>query len=222
MSSIDTDQINKLGLGLKPDQKKKEELGQEDFLRLMSAQLQNQDPMKPMENGDFLSQIAQFGTVNGIEGLQKSFESLSGSLYSNQALQASALVGREVLVPGKVGLLTAAGKLSGMLELPASSNAVTLQIKDQAGQLVRRVDLGPQKAGSISFAWDGTNDKGEISPPGVYSIEASTDLNGKQLALETAQYAAVESVSVGKGKEGLTLNLAGLGSFDFTKIREIR
>lgn len=221
MTTIDTDQINKLGLALKPEQKKKE-LGQEDFLRLMSAQLQNQDPMKPMENGDFLSQIAQFGTVNGIEALQKSFESLSGSLYSNQALQASALVGREVLVPGNIGLLAATGNLGGVVELPASSNSVMLQIKDQAGQLVRRVDLGPQQAGSISFIWDGTNDKGEPGAPGLYSIEATTDVNGKQQALETAQYAAVESVSVGKGKEGLKLNLAGLGSLDFSKIQEIR
>lgn len=221
MSTIDTDQINKLGLGFQPEKKKKE-LGQEDFLRLMSAQLQNQDPMKPMENGDFLSQIAQFGTVNGIEGLQKSFESLSGSLYSNQALQASALVGREVLVPGKIGLLKATGNLAGVVELPASANAVTLQIKDQAGQLVRSVDLGAQKAGTISFAWDGTNDKGDMAVPGLYSIEATTSVNGKQQALVTAQYAGVESVSVGKGKEGLTLNLAGLGSMEFTKIQEIR
>ena len=87
------------GLGLEVPQTVREgDLGQEDFLHLMLTQLKNQDPFKPMESGEFLGQIAQFGTVQGLAGLQTSFDSLSSSLVSNQALQASTVVGRSALV----------------------------------------------------------------------------------------------------------------------------
>ncbi len=81
------------------------ELGLNTFLKLMVTQLNNQDPFKPMENGDFLSQIAQFGSVTGLEQLNKSFESLSTNITSGQALQAGSLVGREVLAPVDSGYL---------------------------------------------------------------------------------------------------------------------
>ena len=89
---------------------KDKSLGQDEFLELMMTQLQNQDPLNPAESGEFLSQIAQFGTVNGITELQQSFSTLASSLQSNQALQASTMVGRSVLVENNILQLGATGE----------------------------------------------------------------------------------------------------------------
>src|SRR5690625_1502858 len=86
-------------------QKAPGEIGQEDFLKLMVTQLQNQDPFSPMENGEFLAQIAQFTTATGIQELQQSFERFSSNIKTEQALQAASLVGRNVVVESDVGQL---------------------------------------------------------------------------------------------------------------------
>ena len=144
---------------------------QEAFLELMIAQFRNQDPFKPMENGDFLGQLAQFGTVSGIEDLQDSFASFADSLYSDQALQASGLIGREVLIPASGGILGATGGIRGAAELPTATASMMVQITDASGQLVRRMDLGVQEAGLNYFDWDGLNDLGQRVAPGAYQVE---------------------------------------------------
>ncbi|MGB5338813.1 MAG: flagellar hook capping FlgD N-terminal domain-containing protein, partial [Gammaproteobacteria bacterium] len=131
------------------------ELGQDDFLTLMTAQMKNQDPMKPLENGEFLGQLAQFGTVTGLEELKAEIQKLAGSLTSDQSLQAAGMLGREVLVPGATGVLTEEGEIRGAVELPNSVANLKISIYDQAGQLVRNMDLGVQPAGLADFSWDG-------------------------------------------------------------------
>ena len=125
-----------LGLAV-PDEVEKEELGQEEFLQLMLTQLENQDPFKPMESGEFLGQLAQFGTVTGLGELQQSFESLSGSLISDQALQAASLVGRSVTIESGEGVLQPDAALTGAVELPTGSSSVSVQVMDAAGQITR-------------------------------------------------------------------------------------
>ena len=122
-------------------------LGQSDFLNLMIAQLKNQDPTKPLNSNQMISQMAQFSQVTGLQQLQKSFATLSSSLSSNQALQASNLVGHKVLAPTGAGILSSGGDITGAVDLPSAASNVTVQIHDQSGQLVRTLDLGPQAAG---------------------------------------------------------------------------
>lgn len=134
-TAIESDIFSALGLGAAQAQptKANDQLLQEDFLKLMVAQLKNQDPMKPMESGEFLGDIAQFGTVSGIQDLQESFASLNSSVQSSQALQAAALVDRQVLVPMSRGQLESGGAISGAVELPASTSQLTLGVYDSAG-----------------------------------------------------------------------------------------
>lgn len=195
-------------------------LGQEQFLELMIAQLKNQDPLKPMENGEFLGQIAQFGTVSGIQDLQKSFGQLAGALQSNQALMASSLVGRSVLTPGNVGALTAGGALSGTVELNSSAANLAISIVDGNGQLVRRLELGTQAAGSVPFSWDGLTDAGSPAVPGRYQVRAEAVVNGQATAMATQIAARVDSVTLG-GAQGIVLNLAGLGAVAFNDVKQI-
>jgi flagellar basal-body rod modification protein FlgD len=196
------------------------QLGQQQFLSLMVAQLKNQDPMQPMQNGEFLGQMAQFGTVSGIQDLQKSFGSLATALQSNQALMASSLVGRTVLAPGNAGALAAGGALAGAVDLPASTADVVVNITDSSGQLVQRLDLGAQSAGTARFAWNGITAAGTPAMPGVYKVSAQA-LNGtQQYAPNTLMEARVDSVSLG-GANGLTLNLAGLGAVNLSDVKQI-
>jgi len=198
----------------------RKELGQEEFLKLMTTQLQNQDPFKPMESGDFLTQIAQFSTVEGVGDLNKSFADLSQSLVSNQALQAATLVGRNVLAPTGLAALAEGGAVSGTAELPAASSEVTVSIYDQAGQAIRRLELGPQAAGSASFQWDGLKDDGQFASPGTYFVVAEASFDGNTEAVETLLASEVRSVTL-SNSGGLLLDLKGIGSLDFEEVRQI-
>lgn len=221
-TTVNMDQLDSLGLSRREPLKKKE-LGQEDFLKLMTTQLTNQDPMKPMENGEFLGQIAQFASVRGLETLNESFASLKDSLYSNQALQASVLVGRSVLIPGKVGMLTPErGTLAGAAELPANVDDLTVRITDAVGQTIRAIPMGAQRAGNVDFVWDGKDEGGRLMPPGYYGVQASGRVAGQSVATETMVEAHVDSVSLGGSSGSVSLNLAGLGARDFQDVREIR
>lgn len=198
----------------------RKELGQSDFLKLMTTQLQNQDPFKPMENGDFLAQIAQFSTVTGIEDLNKSFNDLGQSLVSNQALQASSLVGRQVMAPTGVAALQAGGSISGSVELPAASTEVTVNVYDQSGQVVRKLTLGPQASGAADFRWNGARDDGSFAEPGTYFINAEAIVGDRSEAVETLVASTVRSVTL-SNSGGLLLDLDGVGTLDFNEVRQI-
>lgn len=222
--TYDTQMLSGLGLRSTQDQqvqtKSKNELGQEDFMELMVAQLRNQDPMKPMENGEFLTQIAQFSQVSGLQDLQKSFDELSTSLVSNQALQAASLVGRDVLAPTGLGVLAQGGSIRGDVELPSASSRVAVKIYDGAGQVVRTLELGSQASGSALFQWDGLRDDGTYAQPGAYLVSATAEFNGTNEAVEANVVNRVNGVTLGNNG-GLLLDLEGVGPLDFTEVKQI-
>ena len=144
MSTIDNSQVwADLGLVSSDTKKTKpnDELGQDQFLKLMLAQMQNQDPTKPMESGDFLTQIAQFSSAKGISDMASSFSNLTNSLTSNQALQASSLIGRVVLSPSNTGFLEQGQGIGGSVDLASSAQDMNVTIYDQAGSVVRTIPM---------------------------------------------------------------------------------
>ena len=202
---------------------KKKSLGQEQFLKLMTAQMTHQDPTKPMQNGEFLSQMAQFGTVSGIQDLQQSFKDFAASISSDQTLQAASLVGRTVSVPSEQGLLAAGGQIKGSVELPANSPNVNLKILDpETGDVIAIKNLEEQSAGSVPFVWDGINNKGNLAHPGVYKVQVEASIDGLNTVLQPEIQARVESVAMGSGKNSLQVNLAGLGAVNFNQIKQIK
>ncbi len=124
------------GIAGPQEQQPQDELAQEDFLTLMITQFKNQDPFEPMDNGEFLGQLAQFSTVNGIDSLNASFASLAGALRDEQALQAANLVGRTVLAQADSGYFDGASPLGGAVELGAAAGSVQIDITDRSGQLL--------------------------------------------------------------------------------------
>ena len=221
-----------LGLTKTPKKHSEEQprLGQEDFMKLMLTQMNNQDPFKPMEDGEFLTQMAQFSAVTGLKDIKESFASLSDSLKSSNALQASSMVGRRVLVPGNVARLLPEGDISGAIELPASSPDVKVHILDPQGQEVKTLDLGSQPQGMVNFKWDGVkqslNGEGELEDDGRaevgnYTIKAEVVIDGEQQAVKTLVVDAVESVSLGANAQGMTLNLATGGATSMSTVKQI-
>jgi len=202
---------------------KKQSLGQEQFLKLMTTQLTHQDPSKPMENGDFLAQMAQFGTVSGIQDLQKAFGDFASSISSDQALQASSLIGRYVSAPSDTALLGAGGEVKGSFELSGSTPNANVQIIDtQTGEVVRTLALGGHSEGVVPFVWDGMDAEGHFADPGVYKVQVEAKLEGNNTLLRPQIQSLVESVTMGNNNgQGLKLNLAGLGAVNFNQVQKI-
>lgn len=209
------------GLSGVPQAERKDQLGQEDFLKLMTTQLSNQDPFKPMESGEFMTQIAQFGSVQGIQDLQKSFDAFANSMVSNQSLQTASLVGRNVLAPAGHGVLDSNG-MSGAIDVPANASDVVMSVYDNAGQLVKRLSLGAKEAGLQNYRWDGSADNGAALQPGVYRVEAQAMIGGDNVQVDHFAQTAVDSVTFGRVGQEPQVNLAGLGSIAFSSLREIR
>ena len=201
---------------------KGDELGKNEFLELLVAQLNNQDPLAPQENGEFIAQLAQFSTVEGIEKMNSTIDAMASSFQSSQALQASSLVGRTVVIPTDQAMIDPQAGFSGQLALPKASGAVLVNVYDEAGSMVSTINLGAQEGGIHEFAWDGTDASGNVLPAGKYRFEAQASVNGETVQLATLLPANVDSVSLGVGHGGeMVLNLAGLGSIGLSEVFSI-
>ncbi len=201
---------------------KKTELDQQAFLNLMVTQLKNQDPTKPMESADFLSQIAQFGTVNGISGLQKSLTTMASALSSSQALQASTMVGRDVIIPRDSFTLQAGSKAPVSAVLPSNASNVHVSISDSAGQQVFSTSLGAKSAGNLHYDWNGLRDNGQQAASGKYTVKISATIDNVPTALTPAVTARVDSVTLGRNGLPPTLNVDGYGAVDMADVLEIQ
>ncbi|MCP3867054.1 MAG: flagellar hook assembly protein FlgD [Gammaproteobacteria bacterium] len=225
MSAINTDAnvFQSLGLAREQEQQpKQDQLQMENFLELMITELTHQDPFKPMENTELATQISQFATVSGIDQLNSSFSGLSGSLLSDQSLQAANLVGRDVLVPINGGYLEKGGLLQGVVGLEGSASNVTVSVHSAEGALVREIELGTQAAGEVGFSWDGKMDNDEYADPGRYRIEVQAMVGDEPVAPYLLTQSQVNSVSIGSAGQGLILNLNGMDSISFNDVAEIR
>ena len=203
------------------EQKAQDELGQSDFLTLMITQFQNQDPFEPMDNGEFLGQLAQFSTVSGIDSLNANFDSLAGALRDEQALQAANLVGRSVVAESATAYFGGETGMTGSVVLEAAAGSVQIDIVDASGQLVQRLDLGQQPAGPVAFTWDGLQADGEMAPPGEYGLQARVVRGQNVESVPTLIEARVESVTLGGLGGAMTLNIEGGGSLALSQVYQI-
>lgn len=199
------------------------ELGQEDFLALLTTQLAQQDPFKPLDNTEFIAQMAQFSSLESLQSMQESFADLASAMTSNQALQASALVGRTVLVPSNVASFDGTTEVTGVVALAEqSADSARLIIEDEFGQVVRTIELGDLEQGPNDFSWDGTDENGNAVNPGYYAITVTGGVYGQETNLATGVFARVDSVNLGGSQGGVYLNLDGLGSVSLDEVSQIR
>ncbi len=184
------------------------------FLKLLVTQLNNQDPLNPLDNAQLTSQLAQMSTVSGIEKLNSAFQSLLAQSGSGQVLQSAALIGRTVLVPGTELSPRQGADVPFAVEVPAAADSVKVSITNGAGETVRSFDLGALPQGVKTMAWDGKSDNGTQVAEGMYTLKVEASAGGNKAAAGTLTYAKVASVA--QGMYGVSLDLdsgakSGLG-----------
>ncbi len=189
------------------------------FLKLLVAQMKNQDPLNPLDNAQVTSQMAQINTVTGINNLNATVGKLLEQFTGLQTLQAAQLAGRDVLVAGNRLQLAAEGVATGAVELSTEAAAVKVDIRDANGLLVRTIDLGARSAGATRFDWDGRTDAGAAAAPGNYTFTATASVGGSQSAAATLMAARVEGVRNENG--AVQLMLAGIGGVAYGDIKQI-
>ena len=197
---------------------------QERFLTLLITQLQNQDPLNPMDNEQITSQVAQLSTVTGINQLNQTLLALSGQLDMSQSMQAAALIGKEILVPGakvSVGTGEQGTQVTHFgMELLSNAAGVKVDIMDNAGKVVRTLELENYSAGVHSLQWDGLDAVGATVPDGGYTVQISAfDIHEAPVAVGALTSGRVSSVASSTG--GVTLDLGLAGSFLLADVRKI-
>ena len=223
MSSITSDYYNSIGLGAAAssatEKAKNDALGQADFLLLMTTQLQNQDPLKPMDNAQMVSQLAQMSTVQGIDELNKTVNGFSASLTNDQILKGTALVGHDVLVPSSQWALDDNGNAQGVIAA-SGPGQLTVEVTDASGRVVRTLNASTDSAGELPFHWDGKTDTGEQLTAGKFSLAARfTPAGGAASDVQTYIQAPVDSVTI--GNDGLYLNLKNLGTTSLDQVLRV-
>ena len=222
MSTIPQDILTRLNTAKVDSGKDPNQLGQEDFLELMVAQVRNQDPFSPMENGEFIAQLAQFSMSDGIEAMQKSLGEMTESMTSSQLLSASALVGRSVLAPANSAQLETGGTLDGAVLLDEPASSITVNVFDSVGALVARMDVPAERDGSSPFSWNGMDRTGTPAPAGEYSLVATAMVDGENVAVQTALKRDISSITLGASSLGdVSLNLDNGEKVKLSSVSEV-
>ncbi len=191
---------------------------QDRFLKLLVTQMKNQDPLNPMDNAEVTSQMAQLSTVTGIDKLNVTLQALSDSMQSNQSLQAAAMIGHGVLVPGaNVDLNNGVGY--GGIDMAQSADRLDILIHDQAGALVRNFSLGAQPAGLVNWQWDGRDNSGNSLAEGSYTFAVDAVQAGKKVDATALQFGLVNGVT--QGTQGIALSVGQQDGIALSQVRQI-
>lgn len=191
---------------------------QNRFLKLLTTQLKNQDPLNPMDNAQMTSQLAQISTVDGIEKLNATLQQLVSNSVEGEALQAAGLVGHRVMVNGTALQLGDGGAVGG-LSLDAAADKVTVTVKDMNGLVMRTIELGNLDAGTHNFSWDGTTDAGVKAVNGNYVVSLAANRGSEKITTSALQLATVSNVN--RSTSGVTLNLGSLGLVKLSDVKQI-
>jgi len=205
--------LDKLGVRTQEDVKKegnKNTLGQEDFLKLMTTQLQNQDPFAPMDNGDFIAQMAQFSTVTGITEINSNLTNLGSKLEPNRVATAAQFLGHSVLVPGKVVSPDDNGEIHGVVDLPSYSNDVGLTFTNSSGEIVHTMNLGSNDRGLVGFSWTDIPDEIKENKTRL-TIQAYAGNGQASDGISTSVYNKVIAASAPKDSEDIVLETKDYG-----------
>lgn len=184
---------------------------QDRFLKLLVAQMDNQDPLNPMDNAQMTSQMAQINTVNGIQQLNETLKSMAQQFTSMQVLQSASMVGNQVLIKGST-LVPDAGVAQGAIDLEGAADSVKVEILSPTGKVLDAVNMGTQEAGRVPFSWDASKYQGD-NP----TVRVTATRNGQNVAATTLVSAKV--VSVGQENGLLSVQLQGRSAVAYSDIK---
>lgn len=193
-------------------------LNQEDFLSLLTTQLSYQDPTKPVENAEMVSQMAQLSMVESMATLNQTATDLSGTVNSQQALLASSMVGQEVRLSSNAGYFDGSEASQFVIDAGEGYTDMTLTITDSKGAIVNTVKLG-DGSGDVNLYWDGTDSSGNKVGAGTYNYSVNGKVEGVSADVPVYAYGKVTSVTLGNGVNNATLNLVGGGQMSMNEVK---
>lgn len=195
-------------------------LGQADFLKLMTAQLKNQDPFAPVDNTQMVAQMAQFSSVAGISEMNSTLKAISDKLAGTSQSDALSYVGRTVLTEGTTAYGRTAGGIAGAIELDDDAAQVNVSIQSADGQVLKTIQLGAHVKGTVDYDWDGKTEDGADGGSGPFNIIVNAGTDGAEIASRSLVWAPVASVSMPSSGTPV-LTLPGIGQVPITSVRQI-
>lgn len=196
-------------------------LTQEDFFALLTAELASQDPTEPTDNNEMISQMTAFSTTDGVANLNDQFTSFASTMSSSQALQASSLVGRSVLVDDNVFGLSEGDDVIGKIVTDENASNINIYVENTAGEIIQTVAVGDMTAGESNFTWNGLDGNGDPAPTGAYRFRVAGLVNGQASELQAMTYRKVDSVTLSGAGGNIVLNLNGGSSMALQDVVEV-
>ncbi len=197
---------------------KKAEDPQDRFLKLLVTQMKNQDPLKPLDNAEVTSQLAQISTVTGIDKLNTTLQLLSSDYEDSQSIEATGMIGHAAFVPGKSIQLDKDAAIAG-IELAQPVDQLKVTILDSSGVVIRNMDLGAQPSGISTIGWDGMTDSGAKAATGDYTFAVSAKQGGNDINVNTLSFGKINSVS--HGEQGTLLDMDELGLVSLSDVKQV-
>ncbi len=184
-----------------------DELGKDSFLKLLTTQLQHQDPLNPMENSEFVAQLAQFSSLEQLQGLSDGMESLYLVNMSMNNASLTGLIGKDVVANGDTFNYGGEGDATLHYSADAKATAAQISITDADGTVVFSGDLGTLQAGDGTWTWDGKNLDGQACEEGDYTFTITgTDANGEEVAVTEKIYGTIDGMDLSSGSPLLTVD----------------
>ncbi|MFZ0498425.1 MAG: flagellar hook capping FlgD N-terminal domain-containing protein [Steroidobacteraceae bacterium] len=183
------------------------QLSENDFLSLLVAQMQDQDPTQPSDPTAFVSQLASFSEVSGMDSMQSSMSNLASSMLASQVASGTSLIGQQVIAATDNASLTTGGTVTGALAVPSTATSIQVQVTDSAGNAVSTFSVTPPSGGGdTTFTWNGLASSGAAAPTGVYSFNVTAAGGGTSATLTPMFASTVQSVSVDPSTQALSIN----------------
>ena len=175
------------------------QLSQSDFLKLITAQMQNQNPLSPSDPTQYLSQMEELSEVSSLQSMQS-------ALQSNQATSGANMLGKSVLAPGSTATLSSGGTVTGAVNAPSGATSLKVEVKDSSGATVDSFTVAPASSGLTAFSWDGSTSSGGTAAAGTYTLSVTASVNGTSTTVDPMVVSQVESVSIDSSTQALDLN----------------
>ena len=196
------------------------EMTSADFIKLMTAQMKNQDPFQPQDNSQMVAQMAQFSSLSNQTEMSSTLKAIAAKLGAGTTSDALGYVGKTVLTAGNTAYPRTTGGFAGAVELDAAATSVNLTIANANGEVVKSVNLGPNATGTVNFDWDGTNGAGESAGNGPFTVSVNARDGAKTVTSRPLVWAPVTSVSMPAGKDPV-ISVLGVGPIGPSAVRSV-
>jgi flagellar basal-body rod modification protein FlgD len=182
------------------------QITQADFLKLISTQMSNQNPLDPSDPNQFLAQVEGLSEVSSLQNMQTSMNNLASGLQASQVVNGTSLLGHSVLASGDTANIAAGGTVSGAVTAPAGSSLLAVSVSNASGALVDSFAVNPQSSGYTPFTWNGTTSQGTAAPAGQYKFQITAAVGNATQSLSPLLYSKVTSVTLDPATQALSLN----------------